>query len=42
VPLHALREVPAINTQNRACLSISAFFDDMHNTSDQNGVATTD
>jgi hypothetical protein len=35
-------EPPAINTQNRACLSISSFFDHMHNTSDQNGVATTD
>ena len=33
---------PAINTQNRACISISSFLDDMHNTSDQNGVATTD
>jgi hypothetical protein len=33
---------PAINTQNRACLSISSFFDHMHNSSDQNGVATTD
>ena len=31
-----------INTQNRACLSISSFLDHMHNTSDQNGVATTD
>jgi len=35
-------EPPAINTQNRARLSISSFFDHMHNTSDQNGVATTD
>src|SRR5674476_41347 len=35
-------EPPAINTQNRACLSIRSFFNDIHNTSDQNGVATTD
>jgi hypothetical protein len=35
-------EPPAINTHNRACLSISSFFDHMHNTSDQNGIATTD
>src|SRR5471030_164631 len=28
---------PAINTQNRACLTISSFFVDIHNTSDQNG-----
>ena len=33
---------PAITTQNRACLSIRSFFNDIHNTSDQNGVATTD
>src|SRR5665647_331969 len=33
---------PAINTQNRTCLSIKSFFNDIHNTSDQNGVATTD
>ena len=30
-------EPPAINTQNRACLSIRSFFNDIHNTSDQNG-----
>src|ERR1035437_6804960 len=35
-------EPPAINTQNRACLSIRSFFNDIHNTSHQNGVATTD
>jgi len=35
-------EPPAINPQNRGCLSISSCLDDMHNTSDQNGVATTD
>jgi hypothetical protein len=34
--------LPAINTQNRTCLSIKSFFNDIHNTSDQNGVATTD
>src|SRR5450759_3386561 len=28
---------PAITTQNRACLTISSFFVDIHNTSDQNG-----
>jgi hypothetical protein len=32
----------AQDTQNRACLSIRSFFNDIHNTSDQNGVATTD
>jgi hypothetical protein len=31
----------AINTQNFACLSISPFFDDMHNTSHQHCVAAT-
>src|SRR5665811_161818 len=30
-------EPPAINTQNRTCLTISSFFVDIHNTSDQNG-----
>ena len=35
-------EPPAINTQNRACLSIRSFFNDIHNTFHQNGVATTD
>jgi hypothetical protein len=34
-------EPPAINTQNRACLSISSFFKDKHNTSSQNGIETT-
>jgi hypothetical protein len=33
---------PAINTQNRANLSVRSFFNDIDNTSDQNGVATTD
>src|SRR5450830_841503 len=28
---------PAITTQNRTCLTISSFFVDIHNTSDQNG-----
>jgi hypothetical protein len=35
-------EPPPINTQNRACLSISSFLDHMHNTSDRYGVPTTD
>src|SRR5665647_1675212 len=30
-------EPPAINTQNRTCLTISSFFVDIHNTSYQNG-----
>jgi hypothetical protein len=42
IPGRLQRQSPAINTQNAARLSINSFFDHIHNTSVNRGVATTD